>query len=108
MENFLLMTEKDSKKILVVDDSSTMRMLLCMTIKHVLPGISVTEAVDGVDAQEKFKTRSFDVIITDIVMPNMGGFDLVRWIHVDQSFQGFWSSEASFGETGGRCDFNGP
>lgn len=56
-------------------------MLLNMTIKHVLPGISVTEAVDGIDAQNKFKEQSFDIVITDIVMPNMGGFDLVRWIN---------------------------
>jgi DNA-binding response OmpR family regulator len=74
------MTEHNGKNILVVDDSSTMRMLLKMTIKHVLPGISVTEAVDGVDAQEKVKEKSFDIVITDIVMPNMGGFELVRWI----------------------------
>ena len=49
------MAEKGSKKILVVDDSATMRMLLCMTIRQVLPGISVTEAVDGEDAQDKLK-----------------------------------------------------
>ncbi len=80
------MTEKDSKKILVVDDSATMRMLLCMTIKQVLPGISVTEAVDGADAQDKLKAKSFDIVITDVVMPNMGGFELVRWIKESVSY----------------------
>ena len=74
------MSSSNGKKILVVDDSSTMRMLLCMTIKKVLPGLSIAEAVDGVDAQSKLNTQSFDLVITDMVMPKMDGFELVEWI----------------------------
>lgn len=74
------MTDSDSRKILVVDDSATMRMLISMTIKKSLPGIVVTEAVNGQDAVEKLKKDDIDLIITDINMPEMDGMQLVKWV----------------------------
>ena len=49
--------QKQSPKILVVDDSATMRMFLSMTLKRVFADITITEAENGVDAIKKCKLR---------------------------------------------------
>ena len=65
------------KKVLVVDDSSTMRQLIKMMLLKCAP-CEVSEAVDGQDAFEKIGQGHFDLVLTDINMPNMTGLDLVR------------------------------
>jgi len=65
------------KRILVVDDSATMRMLISMTLKKVLNGVSITEAVNGFDAIEKLKIHDFDLILSDMNMPEMDGAGLI-------------------------------
>jgi CheY-like chemotaxis protein len=74
------MNEQIDKKILVVDDSATMRMLITMSIKKLLAGINVTQAVNGVDAIEKLKNQDYNLVITDMNMPEMDGAQLIREI----------------------------
>jgi CheY-like chemotaxis protein len=74
------MNEQIDKKILVVDDSATMRMLITMSIKKLLAGINVTQAVNGVDAIEKLKNQDYHLVITDMNMPEMDGAQLIREI----------------------------
>jgi two-component system, chemotaxis family, chemotaxis protein CheY len=72
----------ENKSVLVVDDSSTFRQLLCMSLARV-EGISasnITEAGDGQEALEKIKERKFDLVLTDIRMPRMDGLELVRQV----------------------------
>lgn len=69
----------ERKKILVVDDSATMRMLISMTIRKVVPAF-ITEAVNGVDAIRKLETQDFDLVLTDITMPEMDGLQLINRI----------------------------
>lgn len=64
------------KKILVVDDSSVVRMSLDMLLKE--NGFQVTTANDGALGVDAAKADTFDLIITDINMPNMNGFDLIK------------------------------
>ena len=67
---------KDNPKILVVDDSSTMRRILKMTLaKCGFPDVS--EAGDGKEAVEKCKAETFEVVLTDWNMPNMDGMELI-------------------------------
>jgi CheY-like chemotaxis protein len=66
-----------NKNILVVDDSATMRMLIALKLKRSLGGISVTEATDGVDAIEKMQNQDFDLVLTDMIMPEMDGPQLI-------------------------------
>jgi two-component system chemotaxis response regulator CheY len=69
-----------SKSLLVVDDSATMRQLLCMTLTRV-DGITlanITEASDGADALDKVRSGSFDLVLTDIRMPGMDGLEFIR------------------------------
>jgi len=61
-------------KILVAEDSITSRMLL----KNILEtaGYQVTVAVDGVEAYTRAKSGEFDLIVSDVDMPMMNGFEL--------------------------------
>ena len=62
--------------LLIVDDSTMLRDMLSYALNE--GGYNdVTEAVDGVDGLEKAKDTTFDLIITDVNMPNMDGLTLV-------------------------------
>ena len=66
-------------KILVVDDAQFMRMML----KNILSGAGyeiVGEGENGVQAIEKYKDLKPDLVIMDMIMPEMGGIDAVREI----------------------------
>ena len=62
--------------ILAVDDSASMRQMVSFTLKGA--GFDVREATDGVEALEIAKTESFDLVLTDVNMPNMSGIELVK------------------------------
>lgn len=68
--------------ILVTDDSVTSRMLL----KNILEssGYQVTTAIDGADALTVLKTGGFDLVVSDVEMPRMDGFELTAKIRADQ------------------------
>ncbi len=68
-----------TKSLLVVDDSTTFRQLLCMSLVR-LDGITednITQAFDGADALKKVQSGQFDLVLTDIKMPNMDGLEFV-------------------------------
>jgi len=73
--------EARRKSILVVEDSITARMLL----KNILEaaGYAVKTAVDGIDAFTQLKTGQFDLVVSDVDMPRMNGFDLTAKIRSD-------------------------
>ena len=63
-------------KLLIVDDSTMLRDMLNYALNE--GGYNdVTEAVDGVDGLAKAKAADFDLIITDVNMPNMDGLTLI-------------------------------
>lgn len=62
--------------ILAVDDSASMRQMVSFTLKGA--GHDVTEAVDGVDALNKAKSGKFDLVLTDVNMPNKDGITLIK------------------------------
>lgn len=74
--------EKRARQILVTDDSITSRMLL----KNILEsaGYAVTTAIDGVEALTVLKSRDFDLLVSDVEMPRMDGFDLTAKVRADQ------------------------
>jgi two-component system chemotaxis response regulator CheY len=66
-------------RIMLVDDASFMRMML----KNILVGAGyevVGEAENGTKAIEQYKALMPDLVIMDIIMPEMGGIDSVRGI----------------------------
>jgi len=66
------------KKILVVDDAASTRELIGYTLKDA--GYDITQANDGVEALEVAQNVIFDLVLTDINMPNMDGISLVRYL----------------------------
>lgn len=63
-------------KILAVDDSKSMRQMVSMSLKSA--GHDVVEAEDGVDGLNAAKSQQFDLVVTDINMPNMNGIELIK------------------------------
>jgi len=69
-------------KFLIVDDFSTMRRIVRNLLKEAGFG-NADEAEDGVAALQKLQNGGFDFVVTDINMPNMNGFDLLKSIRAD-------------------------
>lgn len=74
--------ENKPVKVLVVDDSVTSRLLL----KNVLEasGYYVTTAVDGAEALATLRTGDFDLLVSDVEMPRMDGFELTSRVRMDR------------------------
>ncbi len=87
--------ENTKKKILIVDDSATVRKLIkrCLVDN---PGYEIVgEAVDGLDGLSKIKELKPDVITLDINMPKMSGHDLLKNLPTDQTIQTILISSVS-------------
>ena len=72
----------ERQSILVVEDSITSRSLL----KNILEsaGYRVTTAVDGADGYTTLKTGTFDLVVSDVEMPRMDGFDLTAKVRANK------------------------
>lgn len=68
------------RKIVVADDSNLIRMKLK---KHLQDEFEVIEAVNGRDALVKIKIEQPDIVLSDLLMPEMDGFELLRRIQLD-------------------------
>ncbi len=62
--------------IMVVDDTATMRQMISFTLSS--GGHDVVTATDGQEALQSAQKRKFDLVISDINMPNMDGISLVK------------------------------
>ena len=74
-----------NKRVLVVDDSQTMRMFIIFHLIKLLPGVQLMDAVNGLDAIEKLKNQDVDLILTDMNMPELDGAGLI--VAVRQEFK---------------------
>ena len=73
-------------RFLIVDDFSTMRRIVRNLLKE--SGYAdADEAEDGVIALQKLRNSSFDFVVSDINMPNMNGFDLIKAVKADDSLK---------------------
>ncbi len=63
-------------KILVVEDDKDLNRFVCISLKT--DGYEVVSAFDGEEAIDKTADTKFDLILTDIMMPNVDGFDFVQ------------------------------
>jgi two-component system, chemotaxis family, chemotaxis protein CheY len=71
-------------RIMTIDDSKTMRDMLMLTLTEA--GFDVLQAVDGQDGLAKLATERVDVVITDINMPKMDGYEVVRRLRGDPAY----------------------
>lgn len=73
-------------EILAVDDSASIRQTVKIAL--VASGHAITEAVDGVDALAKAGSGNFDLIITDLNMPQMDGLTMIRELRKQPTYAG--------------------
>lgn len=71
------------KKILIVDDMNTVRMFHRMILEEA--GFSVEEASNGLEGVEKALEAGFDLLLADVNMPKMDGYQMIRELRLDAS-----------------------
>lgn len=65
-------------RFLIVDDIKDIRYVMAHVIERA--GHIAEEAADGVDAIEALSTQTYDVMLLDLLMPRMGGEEVLRWL----------------------------
>lgn len=73
------------QKILVVDDSPTIRKFISIALK--IKGYDIILAADGMEALELLPNDKIDLVITDLNMPNIDGFNLISRIRSNETYQ---------------------
>ena len=72
--------------ILIVEDSPTMRALLTTALEDLDMPVKVTEAESGFDALRQLPRESYDLIVTDINMPDINGLELVSFVRGNAAY----------------------
>jgi two-component system chemotaxis response regulator CheY len=67
-------------KILVVEDSASMRSYVTNIIESGADGVEIVEAENGFEALKTLPHHKFDAILTDINMPDINGLELVSFL----------------------------
>jgi two-component system, chemotaxis family, sensor kinase CheA len=75
----------EKKKILLAEDSTITRTMIARLL--IALGYDVHEAVDGMQALRSLDTEKFDLILTDVEMPNLDGIGLIRQVRKLPSFR---------------------
>ena len=70
-----------AKRVLTVDDSRTMRDMVAYTLRNA--GFQVSEAEDGQKALQVLRGSKFDLVITDLNIPNLDGVGLIKAVRAD-------------------------
>ncbi len=78
-------SEKISGHVLVVDDNRLNRMKLARSLE--VQGLAVTLAENGQEALEKFVEHAFDVVLLDIIMPEMDGYEVLERMKADANLR---------------------
>ena len=81
MEELMADTAVAAKRILVIEDRPQLNRFLAQLLEHL--GYGVATARDGQEGVELFQTRGFDLVITDVFMPNKNGLQVIREIVAD-------------------------
>jgi DNA-binding response OmpR family regulator len=71
--------------ILIVDDDPNIVELLSVNL--LASGYSVRIASDGKDAQEKIRINPPELIVLDVMMPEMDGWELCKWVRDDPELE---------------------
>jgi signal transduction histidine kinase/ActR/RegA family two-component response regulator len=78
-------TSNVAVELLVVDDHLTNRLVVTATIKRSLPNAVIDHASNGTEALEKIRAYHYDLILMDLVMPDISGTDVIRQIRSEIS-----------------------
>ena len=77
-------TQKGSE-VLVVDDVATVRLMLSRSIKEL--GHQTTQAADGSEALQLLRSRAFDLVLLDVMMPGMDGYAVLEQLKHDPNLR---------------------
>ncbi|MFO1269489.1 MAG: chemotaxis response regulator CheY [Rubrivivax sp.] len=80
------MSNTTDLKFLIIDDFSTMRRIVRGLLKE-MGCHNADEAEDGVVALNMLKAAKYDFVVSDINMPNMNGFELLKAIKADDALK---------------------
>jgi len=75
------------QQILIVEDSPTMRALLTSALEALETPVKVTEAESGFEALRLLPRNSYDLIVTDINMPDINGLELISFVRNNASYR---------------------
>ena len=73
--------QAETRRILIVEDSITSRMLLKTILESA--GYNVKTALDGMEGFALLRTEHFDLLVSDVEMPRLNGFDLTARVRAD-------------------------
>ncbi len=76
-------TNTTKRRVLLVEDEPFLSGMY--QTKLSLEGFNVVAAVDGEDALEKIKDGSYDIVLLDIMMPKLNGFEVLKYIRKDEA-----------------------
>jgi len=68
--------------ILIIDDDPGIRGLLDVVLRR--KGFECDLAVDGAEAEKKLRTRDYDAILLDLMLPRLNGFELIRFLKAER------------------------
>lgn len=68
------------QRILIVEDSATMRSLLASSLEGLETPVKIVEAESGFEALRLLPRESFDLVVTDINMPDINGLELASFM----------------------------
>jgi CheY-like chemotaxis protein len=69
---------ESAQDVLIVEDDPAIRRLLALTFKH--EGLRVSTARDGMEAIEALGARHFRVLVLDLMMPRVSGWEVIDWL----------------------------
>ena len=73
--------------ILIVEDSPTMRSLLSTSLEELGGPIKITQVASGFEALRFLPREQYDLIVTDINMPDINGLELVSFVKSNASYR---------------------
>lgn len=78
---FREMSESGAPEVLVVEDDPSIRRLVVAAFKR--QGLSVATAIDGMEAIERLRDHHFRVLLLDLMMPRVSGWEVIDWLKED-------------------------
>jgi two-component system chemotaxis response regulator CheY len=74
-------------RILIAEDSPTMRSLLASSLEALGGGVKVTEVATGFEALRQLPRVRFDLVVTDINMPDINGLELISFVKGNPAYR---------------------
>ena len=74
------------QRILIVEDSPTMRALLVSALEDLEGSPKIIEVESGFEALRQLPRESYDLILTDINMPDINGLELVSFVKTNEAY----------------------